>query len=95
MGGMNTMDAQTQRWITVLATGDPFLVAVAKTLLDSAGIHYMTSVENPQLLAEMGCAKPKWSPITGSTELSVPADQAEDALYTLFILEDYPSLKHA
>ena len=89
------MDAQTQRWITVLATGDPFLVAVAKSLLDSAGIHYMASVENPHILAEIGHVKPKWSPITGSTELSVPANQAEDALYTLFVLEDYPSLRHA
>ena len=69
------MDAQTQRWITVLATGDPFLMAIAKTLLDNAGILYMASVDNPHPLSELSHASPRWSPIAGSTELRITHEE--------------------
>ena len=63
--------------VTVLETGDPGLIAVAKSLLDSAGIPYFAKGESLQNL--FGWGQIGFNPIVGVVQLQVASDDAEDA----------------
>jgi putative signal transducing protein len=65
--------------VTVLETSDPGLVAVAKSLLDSAGIHYFAKGEALQNLFGWGQLGTGFNPIVGAVQLQVAADDADDA----------------
>jgi hypothetical protein len=65
--------------VTVLETGDPGVVAVAKSLLESAGIQYYAKGEALQNLFGCGQFGPGFNPIVGPVQLQVAADDAEDA----------------
>jgi hypothetical protein len=61
--------------VTVLESGDPGLIAVAKSLLDSAGIQYFAKGEVLQNLFGWGL-----NPLVGRlVELQVASDDADDA----------------
>jgi hypothetical protein len=57
------------RPVTVFVAGDPGLLAIAKSLLDSAGISFFAKGENLQNIF----------PCVPWVELQVPADQASEA----------------
>ncbi len=65
--------------ITVLESGDPGLLAVAKSLLESAGIQYFAKGEGVQDLFAVGSVGTGFNPFTGPVQLQVAADEAEEA----------------
>jgi hypothetical protein len=65
--------------VTVFATGDPALVALAKSFLQSASIEFMTRGEGIQNLFGVGAVAGGFNPITGPVEFLVAADDADDA----------------
>ncbi len=65
--------------VTVLETGDPALLAVAKSLLEDAGIPFFAKGEATQDLFGVGRLGTGFSPIVGPVELQVSADDAPEA----------------
>lgn len=65
--------------VTVLETSDPALLAVAKSLLESADIPYFAKGENVQDLFGLGRFGTGFSPVAGPVELQVAAEDAHDA----------------
>ena len=65
--------------ITVLESGDPALLAVAKSLLEAASIQYFARGEGVQDLFGAGRFGTGFSPFTGPIQLQVGADDAEEA----------------
>lgn len=65
--------------VTVLETGDPALLAVAKSLLEEASIQYFAKGEGVQDLFGGGRFGTGFSPFTGPIQLQVAADDAEEA----------------
>ena len=64
--------------VRVFATGDPGLVALAKSFLQSASIEFMVRGEGIQSLFGIGSLS-LVNPITGPVEFLVAAEDAEDA----------------
>jgi hypothetical protein len=65
--------------ITVLESGDPALLAVAKSLLEAAGIQYFAKGEGVQDLFAGGRFGAGFNPFTGPIQLQVAADDADQA----------------
>ena len=65
--------------VTVLATGDFSLMAIAKSLLQSAGIPFTTQGEGIQTLFGAGCIGTGFNLITGPAKLQVAASDALEA----------------
>jgi hypothetical protein len=65
--------------ITVLESGDPALLAVAKSLLEAASIQYFAKGEGVQDLFAGGRFGTGFNPFTGPIQLQVAADDAEQA----------------
>ncbi|MGE5245144.1 MAG: putative signal transducing protein [Betaproteobacteria bacterium] len=65
--------------VTVLETGDQALLAVAKSLLEDAGIAYFAKGEGMQDLFGLGRFGTGFSPVVGPVELQVAADDAAEA----------------
>jgi Putative prokaryotic signal transducing protein len=78
-----TMDHQSADPITVLESGDPGLLAVAKSLLESAHIEYFAKGEGLQDLFAGGRLGTGFNPFVGPIQLQVPADDAEEAMALL------------
>jgi hypothetical protein len=64
--------------VTVLETSDPALLAVAKSLLEEAGIQFYAKGEGVQDLFAAGRVG-GFNPFTGPIELQVAADDAAEA----------------
>ena len=64
---------------TVLATGDPALIAIAKSLLDDEGIEYLLRGEGLQDLFGWGRVGAGYNILTGPAEFVVRTDDAERA----------------
>jgi hypothetical protein len=64
--------------VTVLETTDPAILAVAKSLLESAKIPFFAKGESLQGLFAAG-ALAGFNPISGPVELQVSAEDARDA----------------
>ena len=64
---------------TVLATGDPLLLGLAKSLLDDAGIIYVTKGEALQEVIGVGRFGIGMNPIAGPVELQVRSEDAGEA----------------
>jgi len=75
--------------VTVLETSDPALLAVAKSLLEAAGIPFFAKGEALQNLFGAGTVA-GFNPITGPVELQVSVDDAADAKATLIELSRPP-----
>jgi Putative prokaryotic signal transducing protein len=65
--------------VTVLASGDPGLMAVAKSLIQSAGIPFLVQGEGVQDLFGVGRIGSGFNVVTGPARLQVGADDADDA----------------
>jgi len=74
--------------VTVLETGDPGLVAVAKSLLESAGIRFFAKGEGVQDLFAWGRFGTGFNPFVGPVQLQVAAEDADDAKALLQGLSD-------
>jgi Putative prokaryotic signal transducing protein len=65
--------------VTVFATGDPGLLAIAKSILQSADVLFATRGEGLQNIIGVGHLSGAFNPLTGPMELQVRAEDAEDA----------------
>jgi len=65
--------------VTVLASGDPGLMAIAKSLLQSAEIPFVVQGEGVQDLLGVGRIGSGFNLVTGPARLQVAADDAADA----------------
>ena len=65
--------------VTVLSTGDPALIAMAKSLLDDEGIEYLLRGEGLQDLFGWGRVGTGYNILTGPAEFVVRTDDAERA----------------
>ena len=65
--------------VTVLSSGDPGLMAIAKSLLQSAEIPYLVRGEGLQDLFGVGRVGSGFNIVTGPARLQVGADDADDA----------------
>ena len=65
--------------VTVLASGDPGLMAIAKSLLQSADIPFLVQGEGVQDLFGVGRIGSGFNLVTGPARLQVGADDAPDA----------------
>jgi hypothetical protein len=69
---------------TVFATGDPVVLVTAKSLLDEAGIPYLTRGEGIQDLFGMGRLGTGFSILAGPVEIQVGAHRAQEAADLLY-----------
>ena len=76
--------------VTVLETGDAGLVAVAKSLLESADIQYFAKGEGVQDLFAGGRFGTGFNPFVGPVQLQVAAEDADDAKALLRDLREKP-----
>lgn len=65
--------------VTVLETGDEFKLALAKSLLEEAGITFHAAGEGLQDLFGVGRFGAGFNPLVGPARLQVRPDQAEEA----------------
>jgi hypothetical protein len=65
-------------FVTVLATGDQGLMAIAKSLLQSAEIPFMVQGEGVQELFGAGCLGTGFNLVTGPAKLLIHADDADE-----------------
>ena len=77
---------QSDEPVTVLESGDPALLAVAKSLLEDAGIQYFAKGEGVQDLFAAGRFGTGFNPFVGPVELQVAADDAAEAKAVLLDL---------
>jgi putative signal transducing protein len=75
--------------VTVLSSNNPALIAVAKSLLEAADIHYATKGEGLQDLFGLGRIGTV-NPITGPVEIQVSADSEREARTILAELDEKP-----
>ena len=72
------LTAEPLSLVTVLASGDPGLMGIAKSLLQSAEIPFTVKGEGLGDVLGLGRAGSGFNPITGPVELQVRAEDAED-----------------
>jgi len=70
---------EADQLVPVLRTGDPLVVALAKSLLDSAGIDFFVKGEGIQDLFAFGRVGTGFSPVTGPAEFQVRRYKEEEA----------------
>lgn len=77
------------RFVSVLRTGSPVLLAIAKSMLDEAEIPYLAKGEGVQDLFGLGRLGTGFNPLTGPVDLQVDERLAAEARRVLAdILED-------
>jgi hypothetical protein len=69
--------------VTVLESGDAALLAVAKSLLEAAGIPFFAKGEGVQDLFAWGRFGTGFNPFVGPVRLQVAAEDASDAIALL------------
>ena len=72
------LTAEPLNLVTVLASGDPVLMGIIKSLLQSAEIPFIVKGEGLGDVLGLGRAGSGYNPITGPMELQVRAEDAED-----------------
>jgi hypothetical protein len=87
-------DAREVELVSVFETGNPSLVSVAKSLLDSAGIPFVTRGEALQDLFGLGRFPASMSLIAGPVVFQVGQADAEDAAALLNDLKSGPQPDH-
>jgi len=75
--------------VTVLATGDPALIALAHSLLESAGVSFVTTGEGVQDLVGLGRFGSGFNVAIGPVQFQVRAEDADEARELLADLEEY------
>jgi len=69
--------------VTVLESGDPGVIMVAKSLLENAGIRYYAKGETAQNLFGVGTFGTGFNPLTGPAQIQVSKADLEEALELL------------
>ena len=81
-------DPEWSDFVTVLRTGDPALLAVAKSVLSEAGIPSLSKGEGIQDLFGLGRVGTGYNVLTGPVELQVMRENEHDARRLLAALEE-------
>jgi hypothetical protein len=68
-----------EKLVTVFSTGNHALIAVAKSLLDDAGIEYYAMNERTEDLIGLGVFGTGYNPVIGPIEIQVLEENAEEA----------------
>lgn len=79
--------------VTVLATGNPALIALARSLLESAGIEFIVKGEGIQDLVGLGRVGSGFNVALGAVEIQVRAEDAADARAVLADLHESETLE--
>jgi hypothetical protein len=65
--------------VTVFESGHEGLIALAKSMLDEAGIEYVVKGEGVENLLGVGVMGTGFNPVTGAIQIQVLDDKAEEA----------------
>ncbi len=79
------MEPNKEKLVTVLATGNEAIIALAKSILDEAGIGYFAKNEGVENLIGIGVIGTGFNPVIGPIELQV---LEEDELEARELLEN-------
>ena len=79
MKHQDSRSSEHREQVTVFATGDPGLMAIAKSIMQSADVLFATRGEGLQDIIGFGRMAGGINPLTGPMELQVRAEDAEDA----------------
>jgi len=79
---------QPNEWVTVFATGNPALIALAKSILEDAGIVYFAKGEGLQDLFGAGRLGVGFNAVIGPVEMQVAGKYFEEARMLLQDLEE-------
>jgi len=85
---MSKKDEKDMKLVTVLSTGEGAMIALAKSILDEAGIPYLIKDELTQDLFGLGRLGASSSLIVGPVEIQVRYKDAERALELLEELKE-------
>ncbi len=77
------MNPNDENLVTVFATGNHGVIAVAKSMLDDAGIEYYAKNERTEDLIGLGVVGTGYNPVIGPIELQVLEENAEEAINLL------------
>ena len=77
------MNPDNENLITVYSSGNHGLIAVAKSLLDDAGIEYYAKNERTEDLIGLGVVGTGYNPVIGPIEIQVLEENAEEAINLL------------
>lgn len=73
------MNLNDEKAVTIFATGNHGLIALAKSILDDAGIKYYAKNERSEDLIGIGVVGTGFNPLIGPIELQVLENDAEEA----------------
>jgi hypothetical protein len=76
---VKTMNLRDEKLVTVFATGNHAVIALAKSLLDDANINYYAKNERSEDLIGIGVVGTGYNPVIGPIELQVLEENAEEA----------------
>jgi len=77
------MNPEDEKLVTVFATGNHGVIALAKSMLDDAGIEYYAKNERTEDLIGFGVIGTGYNPVIGPIELQVLEENAEEAMKLL------------
>ncbi len=73
------MNRKDEKLVTVFATGNHAIIALAKSMLDDAGIQYYAKNERSEDLIGIGVVGTGFNPLIGPVELQVLEENADEA----------------
>ena len=73
------MKPEDEKLVTIFATGNHGVIALAKSMLDDAGIEYYAKNERTEDLIGLGVVGTGYNPVIGPIELQVLEENAEEA----------------
>ncbi len=73
------MNPEDETLVTVLSTGNHGIIAVAKSILDDAGIEYYAKNERTEDLIGLGVFGTGYNTVIGPIEIQVLEENAEEA----------------
>lgn len=73
------MGLNEEKLVTVFATGNHGIIALAKSILDDAGIQYYAKNERSEDLIGIGVVGTGYNPLIGPVELQVLQENADEA----------------
>jgi hypothetical protein len=73
------MKQDKEKLVTVLSTGNEAIIALAKSILDDAGIRYFAKNEGVENLIGVGVIGTGFNPVIGPIELQVLEEDEKEA----------------
>jgi hypothetical protein len=83
-------EAEYVEFVTVYKVGNPAILALAKSILQSAGIEYCVIGEGVQDLFGLGRIGAGFNVIVGQVEIRVDSERADEAIRLLADIEENP-----